>query len=323
MQIAPRLAVVLLDLLDRFAVGFAELLGQNNLNFGQQIAGRAVFRRRRALLREAWLRWKFRRNAQCHDPFRRRDIDLGPCDGLAQRDGHGARAGDFRGDGNRRAAERGRSAGCRPACRRAWRAGRDRGCESSSRPRCRRESLRPASRSCRKVLDGQLHLAAGDRCGERYLNLLDQIAAACPAAPPPPGALRYLPAARRNWPKRSPKPAGPPGRIVRPGTGSDRRPRRGIRPIRPRPARARRPTPGLRPGRFAPLYFSSRRRRRNGRTFPCFSGLLTRRRRSALFEIFLRPSCRRSSCQGDIGSQIAVGLLDIGLRGVFGTPRTL
>ncbi len=46
MQIAPRvLAVVLLDLLDRFAVGFAELLGQNNLNFGQQIAGRAVFRR--------------------------------------------------------------------------------------------------------------------------------------------------------------------------------------------------------------------------------------------------------------------------------------
>ena len=44
MQIAARvLGVVLVDLADRLAVGVAELLGQDDLDFGQQVAGRRRF----------------------------------------------------------------------------------------------------------------------------------------------------------------------------------------------------------------------------------------------------------------------------------------
>ena len=180
MQVAPRvLAIVLVDLLNRHAVGLVELLGQNDLDFGQEIAGRSVLRHDavpfHAKFRAAG---SSRRDAQRNGLLRRRHIDLGAGHRLAQRDGDAhvqmvsaavevrvRLHADCQQDVAGRATARGGLAMAADA---------DLLAVLDARWNFHGQRLGLA----RGTFDGQLHLAAGDRSGKRDLDFLDQVLAA-------------------------------------------------------------------------------------------------------------------------------------------------
>ncbi len=207
-QVAARvLGVMLVDLADRLAVGVAELLGQDDLDFGQQVAGRAVLRRHavafHAELRAAGGAGRNAQASRCRAAWARRPWRPP----TASPSVTGTRtAGDCRGVGSTGAAATwmvSRMSPGVPPRGAGWPWPRMRIFLPSSMPggNLHRQRLGLA----RGALHGDLHLAAGDRPwrrGSAVRGAGRRRGGACPAG------LRNLPAARRNWPKRSPNPPG-------------------------------------------------------------------------------------------------------------------
>ena len=320
MQIFARfLGIMLVDLHDRLAVGVAEFLGQDDLDFGQQIAGRAVLGRHAvAFHAEFGAARRAGRHVHAYRAARRGHVDLCARRRLAQRDRHldeqvvaaalkkrMRRDADGHQDIARRAAAR---RGLALAADADFFAVLDAGGIFTAIV-----SVLPDWR-----LHGKLHLAAADGRGEGDLHFADDIGAASRA-----GRGFRRPAARRRGG------TGRTCRRIRPGAPPpNRSPKNWLKsmssgltpaPLKPA-ARTAAPSVGvLRSARPASLE----------RTavavvhFPLFRVAQHVEGRLDLLEFLLRRLVVGIFVGMVFFGQLVIGLLDLGLRGLARTPRVL